>query len=171
MRTLRTPLSAAVAGLIGLFLSFATSSIHAVPMNVTANVQQACELNNIADAAFGPITPGGGDQSTTSQIGWRCTNGTNANIEIDNGNNFSVGTRHMDDGSSNEIAYSLWQDGGFSTPWGSVANGEELGGLSGAGMASFTNITVHALLVDAAYIAALPGSYSDTVQVTINIVP
>lgn len=146
------------------------ASIQAEPMDVTATVLETCELNTIGDAAFPDLTPGSGDVATASTIGWRCTTGTSAEIEINDGLN---GTRNMQEigAGTDSIAYELYTDGALSDRWGLKAANEELGGLAGVGMTNYTDVTVHAEVLNGAYIDSTPGDYTDTVTVTINILP
>lgn len=166
MRTSRSPLCAAVVGLCGLSLPFAAATLHAADMNVTATVQSTCALNLLTNADFGTITPGGGDVNTSGSVEWACTNGTAADIEINNGANYSGTTRRMTDGST-FIAYTLYQDAGLSVDWGLQADGDELATGGGTGMTNFTTQNVYAEILDAAYIDAAPGAYSDTVTIDI----
>ncbi len=149
--------------LLGLLATFPFATIHADPMNVTATVLEGCELGTITDTAFGPLTPGDPDVSATGAIEWRCTDGTTADIAIDDGGN---GDRTMDGPGADKIAYELYKEVAHSNRWGGV--GEEVG-VVGVGMTSFTTETVFGEVLAADYIDAEVGAYSDVVTVTITL--
>jgi len=149
--------------LLGLLAILPFATIHADPMTVTATVLEVCELGTITDTAFGPLTPGDPDVSATGAIEWRCTDGTTADIAIDDGGN---GDRTMDGPGADKIAYELYKEVAHSNRWGGV--GEEVG-VVGVGMTSFTTETVFGEVLAADYIDAEVGAYSDVVTVTITL--
>ncbi len=150
--------------LLGLLLALPFATIHADPMNVTATVLEACQLGTITDTAFGGLTPGGGDAAATGTIDWRCTDGTSADITIDDGGN---GDRTMDGPGVDVIAYELYKEVAHTNKWGNAA-GEEVV-VAGVGMTSFSNETVYGEVLAADYVDAEVGAYSDIVTVLITV--
>lgn len=157
-------LTKSATALLGLLLALPFATIHAAPMNVTATVLEACQLGTTTDTAFGPLTPGGGDTAATGTIDWRCTDGTSADITIDDGGN---GDRTMDGPGAAVIAYELYKEVGHTNKWGDGV-GEEVV-VAGVGMTSFTTETVYGEVLAADYIDAEVGAYSDIVTVLITV--
>ena len=145
-------------------LCLIVGSVQSAPMNVTATVQEVCELGTIDDMAFGGLTPGSNlDVSVAATIEWRCSSGTSVDITLDNGGN---GDRSMSGPGVATLSFELYKDAGLSQRWGDT--GTETVTLNGAGMASFSSATVHGEVLHADYVAAPQGAYSDIV--TVNIV-
>lgn len=139
-------------------------SVQSAPMNVTATVLETCELGTVDDMAFGGLTPGSNlDVSVTATIQWRCSNGTSADITLDDGGN---GDRSMSGPGAATLSFELYKDAALSQRWGDT--GAETVTLNGTGMASFSSATVHGEVLHADYVAAPQGAYSDIV--TVNIV-
>ncbi len=158
-------LTKSATALLSLLLALPFATIHADPMNVTATVLQGCELGTITDTAFGGLTPGSGlDVSATGTIDWRCTDGTSADITIDDGGN---GDRTMDGPGADVIAYELYKEVAHTNKWGNAA-GEEVV-VAGVGMTSFSNETVYGEVLAADYVDAEVGAYSDIVTVLITV--
>jgi len=162
----RSRLTILSAAALGFLLALPVTSVHADPMNVTATVLEVCELGTITDTDFGDLTPGSlVDKPGTGTIQWRCSDGTTADITIDDGGN---GDRTMDGPGSDKIAYELYKEAAHNNVWGDTAPLDL--GVTGNGMSSFTTETVYGEVLHADYVDALEGSYSDivTVQITIN---
>jgi spore coat protein U-like protein len=148
-----------------LLLGSGATGLRADPMNVTATVLEVCELGTISDMAFGNLTPGTNlDVSTTAAIQWRCSNGTSADITINDGNNSN---RTMDGPGTAVLAYELYKDAGLAERWGDT--GTETVTVSGTGMASFSSVTVHGEVLHADYVNVAQGPYSDVVTVDVVI--
>ncbi len=150
------------------------ASPNTTAFNVTATVAANCIINSASDLAFGTYTPGAGDVPGTSAITVRCTNGTTYGIGLSTGNSNSTTTRTMTNAAStsSKVNYDLYTDSGHQTQWlnptnpGAVAG--NVGG-TGTGMANTFTHTVYGLLKDDATSgAAVPGSYTDRITVTVN---
>ena len=141
------------------------SNTHADPMNVTATVQAVCELGTIGDVNFGNLTPGSGvDSAATGTIQWRCSQGTDAEITINDGTSTN---RTMPGPGVTPVAYELYKEAAHSNRWGD--SGGEVVSVTGAGMTSFATETVFGEVLHADYVGAETGAYSDVVTVNINI--
>ena len=70
----------------------------------------------MGDVAFGTLTPGGGTDGTANgSVEWRCSNGTNADINIDDGGNTN---RTMDHASTaSTLAFQLFKDAARTLVW------------------------------------------------------
>lgn len=161
----RKALSLLILG--GCLVQLNTAS--AAPMNVTATIDDVCELGTMGDVTFGTLTPGGGTDGTANgTVEWRCSNGTNADVAIDNGGNAN---RTMDHAVTvgSTLAYQLFKDAARTQVWSD--SGTDLG-VTGTGIgAGYTSETVYGRVLSADIDAAESGSYSDQVDVTITIVP
>lgn len=139
-------------------------SVQSAPMNVTATVRGVCQLGTVGDMAFGDLTPGSGlDVSATATVEWRCTNGTSADITLDDGGN---GNRSMSGPGADTLSFELYKDAVLSDRWGDT--GAERVALTGVGMVGFSSATVYGEVLHADYVGTLEGVYSDIV--TVNIV-
>ncbi|MBT8440913.1 MAG: spore coat U domain-containing protein [Gammaproteobacteria bacterium] len=160
----RKALSLLVLG--GCLVQFNTAS--AAPMNITATVDEVCELGTLGDVAFGNLTPGGGvDGTANGSVEWRCSNGTNADIAIDNGSN---GDRSMDHATTaSTLSYQLFTNAARTVVWSDT--GADVG-VTGTGIgAGFATETVYGRVLSTDIDAAEVGNYSDIVDVTITVVP
>lgn len=157
-----------LGGCLGQF-----NTVSAAPMDVTATIDAVCELAAaMTPVTFGVLTPGGGaDGATTGSVEWRCTTGTDATIAIDSGGNGNRTMDNTDPLSTATLAYELYQDAGYSQVWSNSGLG--LVGVTGTGISgvSYDSETVYGLIAEAAIDAAEVGSYSDQVDVVINVVP
>lgn len=160
----RKALSLLVLG--GCLVQFNTAS--AAPMNVTATVDEFCELGTLGDVAFGNLTPGAGvNGDVNGSVEWRCSNGTNADIAIDNGSN---GNRTMDHATTaSTLAYQLFTNAARTLVWSDTGADVNVNGTGIGG--GFATETVYGRVLSADIDAAEVGSYSDIVDVTITVVP
>ena len=162
-RIIKTPKSFSL--LVAAIATAAAANVQADPMNVTATVQAVCELGTIGDVNFGALTPGSGvDAAATGTIQWRCSQGTDADITINDGVSTS---RTMPGPGSTPVAYELYKEAAHTNRWGD--SGPEIVSVTGAGMTTFTTETVFGEVLHADYIGAETGSYSDVVTVLITI--
>lgn len=140
------------------------------PMTVQATVTANCTINT-AGLNFGNYDPVVVNATTalqaTAQINVVCTNGSAANITLDQGLNPAAGSsaaaplRQMISGAT-PLSYSLFQDAADTTTWGNTAaTGENLTG-SGVSQA----FTVFGVVPAGQNVPA--GAYTDTVTMTIS---
>ncbi|MGU7841262.1 Csu type fimbrial protein [Burkholderia sp. AW33-5] len=135
---------------------------------VSATVNATCLIDSAGALTFPAYTPGTGDQSAQSAITVRCTNGTNFNIGLNAGmaSGATVGNRIMTSGS-NQLNYSLYQDSGRTVVWGNTPPTDTVNGTGqGMAMAQAITKTVYGKVPDQPN--AVPGSYADTVTVTVT---
>ena len=147
---------------IGLSLCY-TSIAHAATdtanMTVDATVVASCTIT-VNSLNFGDYNLSQLDGTAT--ISPTCTNGTSYSIALDagTGTGATTTTRKMTNGA-NTLNYSLYQDSGRTTVWG-TGNDD----LDGTGSGSAQNITVYGRIP--ADQSAPAGTYTDTVIVTIT---
>ncbi|MGE8598024.1 MAG: spore coat U domain-containing protein [Acinetobacter calcoaceticus] len=144
---------------------------------LTANfvVPSMCQLNSTSTVDFGNIN----DISTTKQdytaqgaVNSTCNFGTPYSIYLGDGNNrISGGFRRMTNGNNEYIPYQLYKDSNYSTVWdatGGVTNVGGAGGVSKTGSGSAQTTPVYGKIPQSTSIASTPGSYSDSVVVTVT---
>ncbi|MCU7695969.1 spore coat U domain-containing protein [Acinetobacter sp. AYS6] len=144
---------------------------------LTANfvVPSLCQLNSTSTVDFGNIN----DISTTKRdytaqgaVNSTCNYGTPYSIYLGDGNNrITGGFRRMTNGNNEFIPYQLYKDSNYSTVWdatGGVTNVGGAGGVSGTGTGSAQTTTVYGKIPQGTSIASRPGSYSDSVVVTVT---
>ena len=160
-RFARQLLFAPIALLLLVQVSYAASVTSTLTTQVT--IAAACTINAAAALNFGSqsVLNANADQTGTLQI--QCTNTTNFNIGLDAGMGAgaTVANRKMTSGG-NTVNYSLYSDSGRSIVWGSTVGTDTVAAAANGASQSFTlygRIPAQA--------APAPGTYSDTVTVTI----
>lgn len=156
-------------GFLGTHSAMATTATAnlAVSTTVTAN----CSIST-SPVAFGNYDSLTANVSTpldsTGSVSVTCTSGAPTNITLGQGANAAGGSsdavplRRMNDGGSNNLAYSLHQDVSHATTWGNTSGT----GVTGTGNASLQTLTVYGRV--AAGLTPIPGSYTDTVVATVT---
>jgi len=146
-------------------------------VTLTANfvVPSMCQLNSTSTVDFSNIN----DISTTKRdytaqgaVNSTCNYGTPYSIYLGDGNNrIAGGFRRMTNGNNEYIPYQLYKDSNYSTVWdatGGVTNIGGAGGVSGTGTGSAQSTPVYGKIPQGTSIASTPGSYSDSVVVTVT---
>jgi spore coat protein U-like protein len=136
---------------------------------VTATVVSACTVSGGLlnfGAAIDPLaTALPVDASSTLTV--VCTNTTPYAVALDAGSNAggatSFGSRAMKSGAE-LLGYQLYTSAGRTTVWGDGSGGSST--VSGTGSGSSQSLTIHGRMP--ALTGVVPGSYSDTVTVTIS---
>jgi spore coat protein U-like protein len=136
---------------------------------VTATVLATCSATATA-LPFGTYVPGAGALTSNSTISVKCTKNTGYTIALNAGTS-SGGTlaqRLMASGA-NRLQYNLYTSGAFTTVFGDGTGTTQTSAGTGAGIATANTLTVFGQLPDSATNqAAIPGSYSDTITVTVT---
>jgi spore coat protein U-like protein len=145
--------------------------IHASPINaatvgttlaVSATVQATCTVAASPSLAFGTYIPTAASTANTT-ISVTCTNGTPYDIGLDKGaNGSSVTARQMKNGTAT-LNYSLTRDSAGTLNFGQTVGTDTVHGTA-TGVAIAT--TVYGQIASGQY--AIPGSYTDTVNVTVT---
>ena len=154
---------------------------------VTTEIKKACYLDAVGEVSFGEIYPGWmGDDAThrnDTTVEFRCTKGTSYDLKFDRGVNFDNGLRNMkhttitDMPGMTEIPYWLinGSNGGPINDYNELGDGtdEDAGSYGvahsgeGSGLTTTETLTVIGVLYEKDVANVMPGSYKDTVTVTL----
>lgn len=138
----------AMAGIPTLSLAAGTTTV-----NVSATVVGTCQFNSGGSVTFTLDPSVGGDVvGTVTQPQFWCTKNATYTITDDNGLNASGTTHRMKDAGTNYIPYSFT----YTTTG------------TGQGKTSPITMDISASVLEADYINAPAGTYTDTVTLTIN---
>ncbi len=142
-------LFAAVTCLAGLLFAGNALAADTANLTVTATVDATCKITG-GTLDFGTLDPTSGNpatvtNATAAQV--TCTNGTSYTITDNGGLN---GTYLLDDGSSNQIQYSLTYTG------------------TGLGNGNAQDVSIKGDIAFAAYQTKPAGTYTDTVVLSVN---
>jgi spore coat protein U-like protein len=141
---------------------------------VSANVAGSCTITGTTALAFGAYDPAdvnfAANLDATGSVTVRCTRGTVASVNLGQGLNAAAGStcvtpqRRMSDGGTERLGYALYQDAARSTVWGCDTTNDQ--SYTSAGPSAPTTLTVYGRIPGGQ--DAAPGSYSDTVVVTVS---
>jgi spore coat protein U-like protein len=137
---------------------------------VTATVQSTCSATAPA-LAFPAYTPGGGAQIGNTTISVKCTKNTPFSVALNPGSTTgdTFAQRVMASGA-NTLQYNLYTTAALATIFGDGAGGatQTVNG-TGLGVATANSVQVFGQIPDnATNQAAVAGSYSDTITVTVT---
>ena len=155
-------LGAVVAGI-------ANSATTTTTFAVTSTLLATCSATATA-LAFSAYTPGAGAVANNSTVNVKCTKNTPYTVALNGGTTpgGSVAQRLMAFGA-NTLQYNLYTTGAFTTVFGDGSGASKTEAGTGAGLAIATAFTVFGQLPDnATNQAAVPGSYTDTITVTVS---
>jgi spore coat protein U-like protein len=136
---------------------------------VTATVQSICSAA-AATLAFPNYTPGAGTQIGNTTISVKCTKNTPFTVSLNAGSTVgdAFAQRLMASGA-NTLQYNLYTTAALATIFGDGTSTTGTIGGTGLGVATAATVQVFGQLPDnATNQAAVPGSYSDTITVTVT---
>ena len=137
-------------------------------MTVSSSVATACTMTT-GDLTFGTYDPTGANVDGTATITSTCTLGGGAVITLSQGGNADTGStdgvplRQMADGA-NRLKYHLYGDTDRAGVFGNTAGTGQA--VAGTGVAATT--TVYGRIVQTENTTTPPGTYSDSVLVTLT---
>ncbi len=139
-----------------------TISSATTTMAVSTTVQATCTVS-ATPLAFG--TYSGASLNATSTISSTCTNTTAYNIGLSAGTatGATVTNRKMTGPSSSVLGYKLFSDSGRTINWGNTIGTNT---VSRTGTGAAQSLTVYGQIPASQYV--VPGSYADTVTVTLT---
>jgi len=131
--------------------------------NVTLTLNAQCTVSNANNLTFGTVGLLSGPVNQTSTFQVTCTNATPYTVGLNAGQYPSGAQRQMLNASTTQyVAYNLYQDSAYSTPWGNASGVWE----SGTGTGAAQSFTVYGQVP--AQTTPPPGTYSDTVTITVT---
>ena len=159
--------TAAALALLASGGAFAQGQTLLEDIAVTATVTAACSALTATDVDFGSAGQADAVDDATSTISVTCNNGTNYTVELDYGIAPQGGTQRVVTGSGGAAGemmdYAIYQPGGFTVPWGTLANTQAYSGTgNGAAQSLVANFRLDRTS------GASPGTYTDLVGVTLN---
>lgn len=128
---------------------------------VSAQVPSACLITIATDLDFGSASRLDAPRDQSSLIRLRCATGTAWTMTLSNGNNPANGQRRMAS-NGNFLPYELYLDPALLIPWGD----SEATGASDVGENEDVAFPVYGRVFPQP--APIPGSYSDTITVTLT---
>jgi spore coat protein U-like protein len=152
-----------IAAAIGLPQSALAGSA-TTTLGVSLTINAGCNVSSTS-VAFPAQSVLASGVNQTGTVAVTCTNTTPYNIELDQGagSGATVSNRLMTGPSSATVAYGLYQDSAHSTNWGKTDGTDT---VAGTGNGSAQTLTVYGHI--AAQTTPAPGSYADTVNVTVT---
>ena len=141
-------------------LASTTTSTFTTQVTLTAS----CTINSASTLNFGSQGVLIAAVNQTSAVQVQCTNTTPYNIGLDAGagTGATVAVRKMTSGA-NTVNYSLYSDSGHTTVWGTTIGTNT---VAATGSGASQSYTVYGQVP--AQTTPAPGSYSDTVTVTVT---
>lgn len=140
-------------------------------LNSSATVPVNCTVSASALSlgSYDPISANAGsDLTTTTTVTTKCTKDASVTVTLDQGSNASadstndVPKRQLSAGNGNLLAYSLYQDAGYTSLWGNTTGS----GVALTGSGTNQTSTVYAKVPAGQNVPA--GNYSDTVVATVT---
>ena len=131
----------------------------------TASATVAARCNpsfSVQDLSFGTQGLLTTTIDTTASVSPQCTNTTPYRLGLDNGQHAVGNTRRMRSAAGKHVSYELYRDNGRTQRWG---NTEFVDTVSGTGSGAAQSVPLYGRVAPQATPA--PGSYSDTVTVTV----
>jgi spore coat protein U-like protein len=170
------PTSAALVLLIGLIVAAGTAAAasRTGTVHVSTSVAASCSINaaTLTFPAYDPVVAhASSPDDATGTITIRCTSGANG-ITIDLGggaHNPGNTQRQMVNATNSSIllSYEVYQDSNRTAVWGQGDNGTVRAGSDLDGTGADVSVTMYGR-IGQAQLAAVSGSYGDTLVSTIN---
>lgn len=135
---------------------------------VSAIVTPTCTVS-ATDVSLGSKPATATNIQGTGTITVTCVNGTSYNVGLsptttNGGTNNGTGNMVSSaPGNTDKVPYALYQNSGYSTPWGNIIGTNTLGPKTGTG--NTQNWTVYAQAPGANY---KPGAYQDTITIAVT---
>jgi spore coat protein U-like protein len=157
---------------IGLSIGVAYATTQTTTFTVSVTITASCTIS-ASNLAFGSQGVLAANVDQTSTITAQCTNTTPYTVGLDNGLNFSGGTRRMKDTGAGTtfVNYGLYTDVARANAWTTTTSTTTCtGGANtcaiGTGSGSNQNITVYGRIPSQT--TPTPATFNDTVTATIT---
>jgi spore coat protein U-like protein len=162
-------IAALVGGVLATVAAQAANPTVTTTFQVSATVQPNCTTSATA-LGFGNYTPGNGAVTGSSTITVNCTKNTGYTIALNPGSTTGDAfTQRLMASGANTLQYNLYTSAALTTVWGDGTGATTTEAGTGAGLATAATYKVYGNLPDsAANQTAIPGSYTDTITVTVT---
>ena len=163
----------AIATLLsGVGIGNAEAATATASFTVSVTIVAGCTIG-AGNMAFGSQSVLAANVDTTSTISVQCTNTTPYSIGLDNGLNYSGGTRRMKDTGAGTtfVNFGLYTDAGRSNAWTTTTSSASCTGgantcVLGTGNGATQSITVYGRIP--AQTTPAPATFNDTVTATVT---
>ena len=152
-----------LASAAGFVFFIAASEGEAAQINLSATVSASCSATSDADLDFGIYDPVVGN-SATATFNVQCTAPTSVDLLVDNGLHDNAGARNMENASGSRLGYVL-RESENGAAWNGSARTVQVNSAN-----SDVPVSVYGFIVEG-QTAATSGTYTDTVQITVNLTP
>lgn len=157
VRVVSLSVATAVAGVLTSYAAYAGPSPQVDSFVVRAQVPARCVIANSEDMDFGQIDPEAVNNAT-SNIDYRCTNGTQPDVELS-----YTGT--MTSPTGGNLGYTLYSEASYTNVWGT--GGDSFLVPAGTGMGNTLSATVYGeITVADAAAAGVAADFAESVTVT-----
>lgn len=166
MHVLRLVRAAGLAAAIyALDISGAGAATATGQFNVTLTLQASCQVTSTSNVAFGTSSIFTTPLTATGSVAVQCTNTTPYNVGLNAGTGTgATTTNRLMTGGGATIGYQLFRDAARTLNWGNTVGTDT---LAGTGNGQAQTLTVYGLVPVPTTVPA-PGTYTDTVQVTVT---
>jgi len=130
-------------------------------ITIQAQMSDSCSIGTAGDMSFGQVVDLGTAREQTSVITFLCR--APWQVGLGNGSHYDGSHRRMAGPGGTYVTYELYRDPARSQRWGNTLNVDTVSGS--ANYETLTQVTVYGRVPAQ---AALPGSYSDTITVTLT---
>ncbi|HEV2865250.1 MAG TPA: spore coat U domain-containing protein [Allosphingosinicella sp.] len=151
---------------VALAPSAASAAVANSTLSVDATVTANCTVS-AGSVSFGSVNPiSGSNADATGSFSVTCTNGTSwsAAAGVGSGSGASFTARRMTSGA-NTLNYNLYTSSGYGTVWGDGTS--STAAITGTGTGSAQSTSVYGR-IGSGQTSVPPGSYADTVSVTVT---
>jgi spore coat protein U-like protein len=128
-------------------------------MGATITIQANCQVSSAGTMDFGTVGVLNANNDAQSTLTVECSEDTAFQVGLDNG---AQGSREMANGAQS-VSYELYSDPAHTASWGNMVGSDTVSGMGTGGALA---LTVYGRVPPQA--TPVPGTYSDTVTVTIT---
>jgi len=142
----------------------ASAATATATFNAQIIIQSSCQIQSPTKLDFGSQVDLAADVDQTSTFDVQCSNGTAYSVGLNAGTTSggTTTTRRMSSGPTT-IDYKMFRDSARTSNWGNAIGTDT---LSGTGNGSAQTITIYGRVP--AQATPLPGTYTDTVTITVS---
>lgn len=150
----------ALVGVVAAQDAWAATATASIAVSATSDATCTVSATRLAFHTVAPTTIDDGNATVTVT----CTSGANYDVGLDNGLNAVSNQRFVKGVTpANTLPYNLFQDAGYTIPWGNTLG---VNTEAGTGSGSAQVLTVYGQIPSQSTVAS--DTYSDTITVTLT---